>query len=270
MEWLTWQGIRALADAEVAKDKHHVRFVLPNDPLRCSVPIQPGAILYARDSWRAPWRTALSKVSTPVVLVTSFNDAHVQDHARELLSGNIQHWFAVQVATTHPKLTAMPIGIDGRDLPTLRAAMSRPWNERDILCLANFQERNPERKALIKWCREQDWISTERWWRGPGRPLSMAEYYTQLGRAKFVLSPPGRGWDCYRTYEALAMGAIPIVRRQEPLNQVVAGLPVLVVDDWTTLTPERLVKPDGTLERITQAYWDERILSYGTHLKSAQ
>jgi hypothetical protein len=104
-------------------------------------------------------------------------------------------------------------------------------------------------------------------WKGPITPRSLPEYYALLGRSKFVLSPPGRGWDCYRTYEALAMGAVPIVRRQRPISDVVEGLPVLVVDEWTRLTPAQLVKPDGTLERLTQAYWNERIQGYGQNLQ---
>lgn len=254
MTWLTWQGIRALADAEVQKAKHLVRY---------TAPLQPGAILYARDSWRAPWRTALSQVPVPCVLVTAFHDAHVQPHALEMFDGLIQHWFAVQVNTTHPQLTAMPIGIDGRDVETLDAAPRRAWEDRDILCLANFQARNPERKALDKWCRSQDWITTEKW-RGPSPAKTMADYYAQLGRSRFVLSPPGRGWDCYRTYEALAMGAIPIVRRQRPLSDVVEGLPVIVVEDWRDVNPE-MTRPAGTLERITGPYWAERI-RHGTDL----
>jgi len=270
MAWLNWQAIRALADAEVAKDGTTVRYVSRHDPAlpKLSVPLSDGMVLYARDTWRDPWRASLKQVPVNVVLVTAFHDAHVRRHALEMFDGQIQHWFGVQVQTTHPKLTAMPIGIDGRDVPTLLRAPKRAWEDRDILCLANFQQRTPERKSLHAWCKAQRWITTDRW-NGPMRPRTLLEYYTLLGRSQFVLSPPGRGWDCYRTYEALAMGAIPIVQRQAPLSEVVAGLPVLVVDDWTRLTPERLVKPDGTLERITQAYWTERIQNYGTHLQSA-
>jgi hypothetical protein len=253
MAWLTWQAIRALADTEVAKT---------GDVARFKAPVSRGAVVYVRDAWRAPWRTTLAPLASDCVLVTAFSDAHVERHATaELLDGSaVRHWFAVQVNTTHPRLTAMPIGIDGRDIWALRSAPSLPWRDRDIGCLANFQPRNAERRALTKWCRSQPWMVTDDW-HGQMRPRSMADYYARLGRSRFVLSPPGRGWDCYRTYEALAMGAVPVVRRQRPISDVVNGLPVLVVDDWSELTPERLQRPAGELTRMTLAYWRERILN---------
>jgi hypothetical protein len=268
MEWLNWQAIRELADLEVAKDGWTVRYVHRHDPdvPKRSAPLSDGMVLYARDTWRDPWRAALKQVPVKAVLVTAFHDAHVRTHALEMFDGNVQHWFGVQVDTIHPKLTAMPIGIDGRDLATIATASSLPWERRDILCLANFQQRTSERKELHQWCKTQPWITTDGW-NGPIKPRTMQEYYTLLGRAKFVLSPAGRGWDCYRTYEALAMGAVPIVKRRRPLSDVVDGLPVVRVDHWSEVTPALLAagRPAGTLERITQAYWNERILNYGTH-----
>jgi len=53
------------------------------------------------------------------------------------------------------------------------------------------------------------------------------------------------------------------------MSDVVDGLPVLVVDRWSDVTPDRLVRPEGSLEKITQAYWTERIQSYGENIKGA-
>lgn len=280
MDWLTWQGIRALADVEVAKDHDRVRYIAPvaqrsypivlgrSQPLGPDVPVPAHGIVFVRDAWRAPWRASLAAIPQPCVLVTVFNDAHVRPHATAgLLEGTrIAHWFAVQVETEHPRLTAMPIGIDGRDVPTLVAAPRRPWAARDVPVLANFQPRTSERKAVLAQCRTQAWMQTETWV-STQPPHTLAEYYARLGRTRFVLSPPGRGWDCYRTYEALAMGAVPIVRRQPPISDVVDGLPVLVVDDWREVTRARLeayVPPaEWNLERMTLPYWQERIRAMG-------
>ncbi len=270
MDWLSWQAIRDLADVEVAKDGESVRYVTPTRQRAYTIrlgraqavledrPVSRGSVVFVRDAWRAPWRGSLRRVAHPCVLVTVFNDAHVRPHATtELLDGTqIRQWFAVQVHTEHPRVTPMPIGIDGRDLPTLTAAPRLAWADRDIGCLANFQPRNAERKALLRHCRDQAWMTTTAW--GTYAPMSQAEYYALLGRSRFVLSPPGRGWDCYRTYEAIAMGAIPIVRRMAGMDRVVEGLPVVTVNDWNEVTPHR-VRPDGSIERVTAAYWRERI-----------
>ena len=57
---------------------------------------------------------------------------------------------------------------------------------------------------------------------------------------KFVASPFGAGPDCHRTWEAIAMGAVPIVRRHAGLNPLFVGQPVLIVDKWSDVTVELL------------------------------
>lgn len=60
---------------------------------------------------------------------------------------------------------------------------------------------------------------------------SPAKYRETVRGSKFVISPPGNGADCHRTWEALYLGAVPIVLRTYwPFEHI--DLPVLVVDDW--------------------------------------
>jgi hypothetical protein len=61
-----------------------------------------------------------------------------------------------------------------------------------------------------------------------------------LLRAKFTLSVPGMGVDCYRTYEALQAGSIPIVLSGAGLEPMLKDLPVMFVRDYTDLTVEAL------------------------------
>lgn len=55
----------------------------------------------------------------------------------------------------------------------------------------------------------------------------------------FVLSPTGVGLDCHRTWEALCLGCIPIVKipNFKPLFE---DLPVLIVNNWSDITEELL------------------------------
>jgi len=76
----------------------------------------------------------------------------------------------------------------------------------------------------------------------------------------FVAAPHGGGLDCHRTWEALIIGCVPIVRRSM-LDPMYSGLPVLIVDDWSQVTSERLKAvhaspPDrASMEKVTLAYW---------------
>lgn len=58
------------------------------------------------------------------------------------------------------------------------------------------------------------------------------------------------GEDCYRTWEALVLGCIVIVKKSflEPLYE---GLPIVCVDNWEDFTPE-------ALDRWLEQYGDVR------------
>ena len=45
----------------------------------------------------------------------------------------------------------------------------------------------------------------------PRRTLDKAGYARLLAAQRFVLSPPGVGYDAYKTWEILAAGAVPVV-----------------------------------------------------------
>lgn len=49
----------------------------------------------------------------------------------------------------------------------------------------------------------------------------------------------GMGMDCHRTYEVLALGSIPIVRRS-PVTPLFESMAVAVVDSWDEVTPAAL------------------------------
>lgn len=64
-------------------------------------------------------------------------------------------------------------------------------------------------------------------------------YYSGLAHAKFVASPMGYGRDCYRTWEAVVLGAVPVMLSSNSSHLDRAkfeGLPVVWVDSWDEVT----------------------------------
>lgn len=60
------------------------------------------------------------------------------------------------------------------------------------------------------------------------------QYRQLVSKSKYVISPPGNGPDCHRTWEALYLGATPIVKKAFwPFNDL--PLPVVVVEDWSDI-----------------------------------
>ena len=65
----------------------------------------------------------------------------------------------------------------------------------------------------------------------PTEFLTPRKYRQLLINSKYVVSPPGNGDDCHRTWEAIYLGAVPIVLRKHwPFEGF--HLPVMVVDSW--------------------------------------
>jgi hypothetical protein len=67
-------------------------------------------------------------------------------------------------------------------------------------------------------------------------------YFEDLPKYKFVISPEGNGIDCHRHYEALMAGCIPIVEYNDHIQHKYQGCPILYTKDYTEITEEYLSK----------------------------
>lgn len=81
----------------------------------------------------------------------------------------------------------------------------------------------------------------------------------------FVISPPGNGIDCHRTWEALVLGLIPIVLRTDVLyDDIIQRLGGKVVNDYSEVTVEKLdewASGEYNVELaqdLTSEYWINR------------
>ena len=80
----------------------------------------------------------------------------------------------------------------------------------------------------------------------------------------FVVSPFGHGFDCIRTFEALCLGCIVIMKRSF-LDVIYEGLPVLLVDEWSDVT-ETLLKDTLILYSNKQFNYDKLKMDYWVKL----
>ena len=67
--------------------------------------------------------------------------------------------------------------------------------------------------------------------------VSLKDFYVVIARSYAVLAMPGLGYDTYRLWEALALGAMPVLERGVGLDRTLYRLPALLVDDFADLTP---------------------------------
>eukprot|EP01041_Mallomonas_annulata_P004936 gene4936-9853_t len=90
------------------------------------------------------------------------------------------------------------------------------------------------------------------------------EHYSEIATSQFVLCPSGLGMDTYRLWETLFLGSIPVVESNAGLDRTYSSLPVLVINDYSELTPELLQRAfpcfvkhahEFKYEHLREEYW---------------
>ena len=94
------------------------------------------------------------------------------------------------------------------------------------------------------------------------KAFSRNKYWRFMRNSQYIISPRGRGFDCHRTWEALVLGVIPIIKSS--VNDVLfKELPVLIVNSYEEITNNLLIENtvlnDTNLRKITLQYWVDLI-----------
>jgi hypothetical protein len=110
------------------------------------------------------------------------------------------------------KVKGIPLGITDDKFSRLKALRVDMPDEQDIDLFWSGQLSNTIRIGLLNvledFARENAWnivIAKE--------PLPFSEYCSLVARSKLTLSAAGGGWDCFRHYEAIALGSLPLINR---------------------------------------------------------
>ena len=93
------------------------------------------------------------------------------------------------------------------------------------------------------------------------------EYLFEMAQYQFVLSPFGNGLDCIRTWEALLVGSIPVVKTST-LDPLYEDLPVIIVKEWEEINEhylmekyEEILHKPCNREKLFIGYWIDIIKS---------
>lgn len=234
----------------------------------------------------------ISLISKPFILVSSGSDCEcpneifkTHDEFLEFInSPNIIHWFCQNVLVKHDKITPIPVGLDyetimyynhirndrgpkmtplaqEQQIMDIRKKM-RPFWERIPICYGNFQYLLTTKYGSDR----MDAINKI--------PTKLIYYDSKNHRQTtfcnqtefaFVVSPFGQDYECIRTWEALCLGCIAIVKTS-PIDSIYSDLPVLIINDWSEITQPFLEsaieifkikheKCEFNYEKLTKKYW---------------
>jgi hypothetical protein len=233
--------------------------------------VKPGSIIFVRDI--DLFMTEIDpSINVPYVIVThgEFRDTCKEYQIDYLKNPKILAWFSIHPPKLgHEKFHPLPLGIKQDKAYYLDKANFNVYLQelrklpKTKLLYLNFDsEQNQERTHLKELLKNSTFCYQ------PPKPLPFLDYMKDMAGCKFALSPRGWGPDCYRTWEALYVGTIPVVRRCQfdqllvrgenvacnktkytitspqgaQLDLLYQGLPIVVIDEWEELTEEFLNK----------------------------
>ena len=234
------------------------------------------------------------KIKNKIILVSGDSDStnpsdiftSKQDFIHFIESDTILHWFSQNcILSNHPKLTQLPIGLDYHTMsiqnhswgekttPTQQEQIleniksnSKPFYERKIKAYSNFHFFTNTKFGYDRIDAMRN-IPSELVYYEPNHTIRINTWNNQAEYA-FVISPHGNGLDCHRTWEALCLGCIPIVKTST-IDTLYEDLPVLVLKDWSMLTQEILEQTINEFKnkkfnynKLTLQYWIHKINSY--------
>jgi hypothetical protein len=258
--YITGDTFRAYADFIV--DETEVPFF----PERVS----KGNTIFVKTDYLETFFTQLHPlIPEPYILLTHNSDFPAPGHYGPMLEDpKLIVWFAQNVENfSHPKLHPLPIGIANRRWehgnPSVFDEVRSRLFSKEIPLYMNFTVQNcfSERLGIYnRFINEPFCVAAP--------TKRMEEYLADLAKSCFVLSPRGNGLDCHRTWEALYLRAIPIVRTSS-IDSLFEGLPVIIIEDWKEVTESFLEKKYQEMEskpyqweKLDAGYWFALIDSY--------
>lgn len=230
----------------------------------------------------------LPKINNNFVLVTGDSDMCVPKEALSnsetaILINNpyLLKWFAQNTQLqNYEKIVQLPIGLDyhtisndpNHNWKTLGEGFKPRFQEGILISLRQqmkpFYDRNP--LIYVNFTTSNDRFGQRKsaFDKIPNNLLSINQNFTKrtenwrnITQYTFVLSPFGIGMDCHRTWEALCLGSIPILKAPN-FQKMFEDLPVLIVNDWSEITRELLDKTieefktrEFNYEKLTLQYW---------------
>ena len=227
----------------------------------------------------------LDKLPHPVTLITSDGDRLVPHSYKSqtvqtiLNHPNISKWLTQNYDKTieHEKLNYMPIGFDfhtpkwliNNKLETKIQFMleTRKTNIRKVkdkvFLDAHLTNSSLERDVLKATVHNNSAVICLK------SQVSFTDITKIYNMYQFVLSPPGRGFDCHRTWELFLAGCI-VITKSSPLDDMFKQhkLPVVILKNWAELNENLdqklkqwyddlidLTNPENILPKLQFEYW---------------
>jgi len=239
--------------------------------------MSPVPVVYVKTDAIAQVRSLVNK-GIDLIVITGQSDFCPTGSAPDLIdSPHILRWYAQSPCTTHPKLEAVPIGLNcfehAPEMARFLASRPDPRPEPTKDLFVNFGDTYPTRsetRSILCAKPFSNCVAKTANNNVKGNP-QLLDTYALMSQHKFLAAPRGNGVDSHRFWEALLLGVIPIVK-SSVLDDLYSNLPTVIVDDWNDVDQDLLDSeyarirakwaPTDPLPKTTATYWRDHILGF--------
>jgi hypothetical protein len=209
--------------------------------------------------------------SSDVNIVTHNGDIPV-DEKFVNYSHKFPKWYGQNVTCKSMKFNPIPIGLENDYVPNainkkqtiLSLSNEKCYVEPSKLLYINHNiGTNPiERQKPYGIFATSDWCTVEH----SGGYIYQDNYYAKMLNHAFMLSPPGNGIDCHRTWEILYLKRIPILKRSGRLEDLYSDLPVLFINEYDEISESflslkinEMKNKSYNFEKLKFGYWRQEV-----------
>lgn len=219
-------------------------------------------------------------INSKYILIQHNGDNPVDEHIAKYIDEKIVRFYAQCVFVSHAKIVPIPIGIANKHhgieiSPELNKREFPKSKEKQPRIFFHFSvQTNPtERGPALEYFKTHPAMDTIHTF------VPYKSYKKILGAYCFTASPAGNALGSHRTWEALYLHTIPIVKRTVDAESCVAlGMPIWMVDDWHELSAFSEVElrakyekmmANANFEALFMDHWIRRIKNDQASVKNS-
>lgn len=250
-----------IINAATYEDICHYSIIPPEGKVFKSEILEKDCIIFCKTDYIGILFDNIKDSNKNYVLITHHSDYSIDSNLYSYKPKCIKKWFAINATHEDSSLVCIPLGLKTHKGIYLEERYMTKWfvtnmdllknNNKENTIYCNWTNTNPDRNSIIEKLKRNNlnFILESN--------LSFDNYINNMSHCKYVISPPGNGIDCHRTWEALYIGCIPIVIKNKIYDKWV-DLPILQVNDYSELNNgllESFSKKEFNFDKLNLNYW---------------
>ena len=185
------------------------------------------------------------------IIFTNLEDTPIDSEIEGKIPSNVLRIYSANAIYNTVKNIPFPYGIQRRMWPgdirkeLLLSKMKCKSSPNKLLYVNHSVHTNVTARSGIK-----ELFSNLSWATVVEKKVNYRVFLSDLKNHKFVICPIGNAIDCHRNWEVLYMRRVPVMIKNDYLQKLFKGLPVLFVNDFSFVSEEFLEKNNHLFHQV--------------------